>query len=241
MKIIRSLTSGLLLLLAVTTPSWAQFSGTGAWQGIGSSGAPTTAGYWVDQANATLTAERNLGALTTGLVLNTVTASVGVPSTYAGTLCTNQFPRSLNASAAATCASVSLTADITGILATANGGTGIAYFTAAGPTVARVYTFPDAAATIARTDAAQTFTGVQTLSSQPILSSLTASVPVFTDASKGLISGTQTGTGTVVVVDTSPTLAGTPLAPTAVASTSSTQIATTAFTKIGRASCRERV
>jgi hypothetical protein len=37
---------------------------------------------------------------------------------------------------------------VTGILPTANGGTGIAYFTAAGPTVARVYTFPDAAATI---------------------------------------------------------------------------------------------
>src|SRR3990167_6453498 len=40
------------------------------------------------------------------------------------------------------------TATVTGILPTANGGTGIAFFTAAGPTVARVYTFPDAAATI---------------------------------------------------------------------------------------------
>lgn len=37
-------------------------------------------------------------------------------------------------------------------------------------------------------------------------SGLNASVPVFTDASKNLISGTQTGTGTKVVVDTSPTL-----------------------------------
>lgn len=37
---------------------------------------------------------------------------------------------------------------VTGILPTANGGTGIAFFTAAGPTVARVYTFPDSAATI---------------------------------------------------------------------------------------------
>ena len=41
-----------------------------------------------------------------------------------------------------------LTTGVTGVLPTANGGTGIAYFTAAGPTVARVYTFPDAAATI---------------------------------------------------------------------------------------------
>lgn len=86
--------------------------------------APADAGYWVDTANGTLSAERNLGGLTTGLVLNTVTAGVGVPSAYAGTSCTNQFPRSLNASAAATCASVSLTADITGALAATNGGTG---------------------------------------------------------------------------------------------------------------------
>jgi hypothetical protein len=41
-----------------------------------------------------------------------------------------------------------LTTGVTGILPTANGGTGIAFFTAAGPTVARVYTFPDVAATI---------------------------------------------------------------------------------------------
>lgn len=40
------------------------------------------------------------------------------------------------------------TVDVTGILLTALGGTGIAFFTAAGPTVARVYTFPDAAATM---------------------------------------------------------------------------------------------
>lgn len=90
--------------------------------------APSDAGYWVDTANATLSAERNLGALTTGLVLNTVTAGVGVPSAYAGTSCTNQFPRSLNASGAATCATVGITdttniapADATYWTASANG------------------------------------------------------------------------------------------------------------------------
>lgn len=56
------------------------------------------------------------------------------------------------------------TATLTGIASAAQGGTGIAYFTAAGPTVARTYTFPDANATIARTDAANTFTGIQTFS-----------------------------------------------------------------------------
>src|SRR3990167_4962486 len=37
---------------------------------------------------------------------------------------------------------------LAGIASAAQGGTGIAFFTAAGPTVARIYTFPDAAATI---------------------------------------------------------------------------------------------
>lgn len=71
-------------------------------------GAPADAGYWVDTANATLTAERNLGALTTGLVLNTVTAGVGVPSTYTGVTCTNQFVTVLNASGVGTCTTATL-------------------------------------------------------------------------------------------------------------------------------------
>lgn len=77
----------------------------GACPGAGT-GAPETAGYWVDTANATLSAERNLGALTTGLVLNTVTAGVGVPSAYAGATCTNQVIRVLSASGAATCSTI---------------------------------------------------------------------------------------------------------------------------------------
>src|SRR3990167_2560014 len=68
----------------------------------------------------------------------------------------------------------------TGILPTANGGTGIAYFTAAGPTVVRVYTFPDAAATIARTDAGQTFTGINVFTSPDIATSITTASTSFT-------------------------------------------------------------
>jgi len=56
-------------------------------------------------------------------------------------------------------------------------------------------------------------TGVTTLTAQPILSSLTASLPVSTDSSKGLISSTVTGTGTTVVLNASPTLTGTVTAP----------------------------
>ena len=48
-------------------------------------------------------------------------------------------------------------------------------------------------------------TGVATLTAQPILSSLTASSAVATDASKGLVSVTNTGTGNNVLA-TSPTL-----------------------------------
>ena len=51
------------------------------------------------------------------------------------------------------------------------GGTGSAYTTFAGPTVARTYTLPDANATLARTDAAQTFSGIHTFLS-PIAGSI---------------------------------------------------------------------
>ena len=58
-------------------------------------------------------------------------------------------------------------------------------------------------------------TGVATFTAQPIVSSLTAALPVFTDASKGLVSNTMTGTGNVVMstnaVLTTPAL-GTPSA-----------------------------
>lgn len=66
--------------------------------------------YLVQTADATLTGEQAMGALTTGLVKNTTTT--GVQSIYAGTSCTNQFNRSLDASGAATCAGVGV-ADFT--------------------------------------------------------------------------------------------------------------------------------
>ena len=51
-------------------------------------------------------------------------------------------------------------------------------------------------------------TGVATLTAKPILSSLTASQAVFSDATKGLVSNAITGTGNVVM-SASPTLTGT--------------------------------
>lgn len=67
-------------------------------------------------------------------------------------------------------------------IAVAKGGTGSAFFTVAGPSTTRTYTFPDAAATIARTDAAQTFTGDQTFSGN-IVSNGSAISNAFTGGS----------------------------------------------------------
>lgn len=47
------------------------------------SGAPANARYWVGQAHADLTAEMDLGALTTGLVFSTVSGGLATPSTIA--------------------------------------------------------------------------------------------------------------------------------------------------------------
>lgn len=68
----------------------------------GGGGAPTTYAYWGSGSDATLSAEINLAALSTGLVLNTA----GTPSTYAGVTCTNQVIRLLSASGVATCQTI---------------------------------------------------------------------------------------------------------------------------------------
>ena len=105
----------------------------GSWQdfvGGAGGGAPADASYWVRTANATLSNETVMGALGTGLVINTTTT--GVPSIYAGASCTNQFPQSVSASGALTCDSVVLTTDVSGTLPVANGGTGLTTGTSGG-------------------------------------------------------------------------------------------------------------
>ena len=81
----------------------------------GSGGAPTNAQYWVGAADGTLSAEKNLGALGTGLVVNTA----GVPSAYAGSTCAaNQYATTTNASGALTCAQVA-TSQLSGTITNA--------------------------------------------------------------------------------------------------------------------------
>jgi len=92
---------------------WVTLSSTGDGGG-GSGGAPTNASYITKVAESGLSAEFAMASLGTGLVKNTTTT--GVPSIYAGTSCSNQFPRSLDSSGAASCASVALAADVSGTL-----------------------------------------------------------------------------------------------------------------------------
>lgn len=94
----------------------------------------------------------------------------GVLSAYAGTSCTNQFPRSLSAAGAATCASVNLAADITGTLAAGNGGTGI---TALGTGVATWLGTPSSA-NLAAAVTGETGSGALVFNAGPSISDLIA-------------------------------------------------------------------
>lgn len=84
----------------------------------GGGGAPTSATYITQTPDATLSAEQALSALATGIVVNTT--ATGVLTIYTGATCTNQFIRALSASGAATCTSVNLATDVTGLLPDSN-------------------------------------------------------------------------------------------------------------------------
>lgn len=73
-------------------------------------------GFGGSVATATTTPAITLTTSITGLLLGNATAV----SAYGGTSCTNQFPRSLNGSGAATCESVAIGSDVSGL------GTGVA-------------------------------------------------------------------------------------------------------------------
>lgn len=101
---------GLLLSLVSPLKSNAQVGsdsgggGTLISSGSGSSGsAPATSTFLVQTASGSLPNAQAMGALGTGLVINTTTT--GVQSIYAGTTCTNQVLRVLSASGAGTCVS----------------------------------------------------------------------------------------------------------------------------------------
>lgn len=89
----------------------------GAWS-VPAGGGNPLATYLVKTATNAPANAQIMASLTTGLVINTTTT--GVQSIYAGATCTNQFVRTLSASGAATCASVTFGSDVSGTLAAAN-------------------------------------------------------------------------------------------------------------------------
>lgn len=86
--------SGATDALAYTTATNAISCNTIATAGTGLS-------YWTRIAEAGLSGETAMGALGTGLIINTTTT--GVPTIYAGQACTNQFVTATSASGALTC------------------------------------------------------------------------------------------------------------------------------------------
>lgn len=94
---------------------------------------------------------------------------------------------------------VGLTTHVSGILPTANGGTGIAFFTAAGPTTARVYTFPDAAATVLTSNAAVTV-------AQGGTNATSASITAFNNITGYTAAGATGTTSTNLVFSISPAI-----------------------------------
>lgn len=99
----------------------------GSWAALSSSGgAPSTAAYITQVPDGALSAEQALSTLGSALLLNTT--GTGVLSAYTGSSCTNQFGTALSALGVLTCASVTLTTDVTGTLPVANGGTALASY-----------------------------------------------------------------------------------------------------------------
>lgn len=139
----------------------------------------------------------------------------GVAPATLGSLGTTTTVLHGNASGAPTYAAVSLTADISGILPTANGGTGIAFFTAAGPTTARIYTFPDAAATILysggplgtpSSGTATNLTGTAAgLTAGTVTTNANLTGPITSSGNTTSVA-VQTGTGSTFVMQASPAL-----------------------------------
>jgi hypothetical protein len=74
-----------------------------------SGGAPASATYITQTASPALPSSQALSSLNVGVMRNTFGGQIAI---YGGTACTNQFVRSLDASATATCASVAVT-DVT--------------------------------------------------------------------------------------------------------------------------------
>jgi hypothetical protein len=167
----------------------------------------------------------SLAGLATGILKNTT--STGVPSIAVAA----DFP-TLNQNTTGSAATLTTaraiygnnfdgSASLTGIIASTYGGTGNGFTKFSGPTTSeKTFTLPDSNATLARTDAAQTFTGAQTFSSTIVGSingnAATVTNGIYTTSKISDLAATtsaelagkisdETGSGTLVFA-TSPTL-----------------------------------
>jgi hypothetical protein len=145
------------------------------------------------------------GALTANALM--LGGGAGAAPTVLGSLGTTTTLLHGNAAGAPTFSEVSLTADVSGILPTANGGTGIAYFTAAGPTTARVYTFPDQSGSVPLLGTANIFTANQTISNTAPSLTLTdttasaKSLTVAVDANLAQLRESAGASGSLLTLD----------------------------------------
>lgn len=172
---------------------------TGSWVSAAcpTSGAPTTPPYWTGAADATLSAEHNLGALGTGLVINTA----GTPSIYAGASCTNQVLRVLGASGAGTCVTITSAYVDTSIATAASGGVELSAGTVRGAIDGRADT--GTTDTILSTDRGKLVTWSD---ADPVAVTLPEGTGDFGD--KFYFIGKNGGVGTVTITPTTSTING---------------------------------
>jgi len=170
-------------------------------------------------------------------VADGVTSVTGT-GTVNGITLTGTVTSTGNLTLGGTLANVNLTSQVTGTLPIANGGTGTTSTTFANLTTNVTGTLPIANGGTGTTSTTFVNLATNVTGTLPVanggkgITSLGTGVATFlgTPSSANLAAAVsdETGSGSLVFA-TSPTLAGTPLAPTATTGTNTTQIATTAF------------